>query len=153
MIKKIQYLFVGLLIFLALTACAPEREETMKTIKDGTRVQQRMMELQGFHNANVSKVSVARVEIADKVYQVTSLRPEILSAGGKENPSRTLMLFNDKRDKFIFFTRDGQKNIGYELQLPVKDFQEKEEILFPVVDVDSAQVLDRTISLVKLTER
>jgi len=153
MVMKLKSLFVGLMIALLVSACTPELEASMVTIKDGNKVLQRMNALQRPHSANLSKVSVARLEIGDKVYQVTSLRPETLSAGSKENSSQTLMLFNDKQDKLIFFTRDGQKNIGYELQLPLADFREKQEILFPVVGVDSAEVDNKTISLVKLTTR
>ncbi len=150
---KLKSLLVGLMVALLISACAPELEESMVTIKDGNKALQRMNELRRPVSVNMTKVSVARLEIGDKVYQVTSLRPEILSAGSKENTSWTLLLFNDKRDRLIFFTHDGQKNIGYQLQLALTDFREKEEILFPVVDVDSAQVLDKTITLVKLTER
>lgn len=153
MLMKVKGPLFGLCLVLLVSACSQGFEESMVNIKDNDKTLERMGELQKSAGFDFSKITVARIEIDGEKFQITSLRPEKLSAGGKGNASVTLMLFNDKHDKLIFFTRDGQKKIGYEIQLPLADFERKKEILFPVVDVKSGQVADKTISLINLKSR
>jgi len=153
MLMKVKVLFVGLLAVLLVSACSRGFEESMVNINDNNKTLERMQELEKSAGFDFSKISVARIEIDGERYQITSLRPEKLSVGGKGNESVTLMLFNDKHDKLIFFTRDGQKKLGYEVQLPLAEFEQKKEILFPVVDVKSGQVINKTISLINLKSR
>jgi len=154
MLIGVRFLFVVAAVVLTLTACSVQFDESMKNL-DNDKVLARLKSFQTKAGFDFSKIVVARLAINGEKIKVTSLRTEKISGfkDKKGEEAMTIALFNETKDALILFTRDASKKIGFEVELPLADFENKKEILFPVADFDSKTVVNKTVSLINIASR
>jgi hypothetical protein len=153
MVMAIRNWVVAGICILMLSACTGAYDESMQNLDDDKSLA-KLKEFQGKVGFDFSKVAVATLKIDDKQIKITSLRPEKISGfkvGGEE--SVTMAVFNKEKNAIILFTRDAEKKMGFEIQLPLAEFEQKKEILFPVADSAAHKITNKTISLAKAVVR
>lgn len=147
-----------------LSGCTGEDADRLRadfvTIPDMEAADATLKKLLGQSRFNMSKVSVARMEIDGRPVEVTSLVPaafrgyraQVRRFEYNDGRSFSLVLFDQDDDRLIFFTRDQAKQKAYKLLVPLASVEAKKHYRFPFTD-ESAKVNEAEIHFKELKSR
>ena len=117
---------------LVATGCSTNGS-AVTTITDAARIAKMQEELSN-PAMDLSKVTVAYMNVAGRNMQVASIMPVVLGESKSDREvARTIVRITPEHTGVTLFTKDARKQVAYLVTVPFDEFKQRGSVTFPVI--------------------
>ena len=102
-------------------------------------------------NFDLAQILVAKIMIGNEQINVSSLKPAITQSNNSKSVS--IIAFDQKREKLIFFTSNKPLKNASEVNIPVSELKSNLSFDFPFVNAASGAIESQTVKLIELKQK